>query len=109
MLMRDRYAEDAVIQFFPDFSILNFVSHLAGLKPYYRYIMSKDEQQKWNSKLTSYVPATLFVGALVPIIFHKRIPFLKNFPSIKARILFGLLFLAIPIAAGTYISVSSEA
>lgn len=40
--MRDRHTEDTVLQFFPDFSILNYVSHLAGLKPHYRFIMSKD-------------------------------------------------------------------
>lgn len=109
MLLRDRYSEDTVLQFFPDFTILSFISHLAGLKPYYKYILPKDEQQKWNNKLTSYVPAVLFVGALIPMIFHKRIPKLKNFTSVKARILFGLLYLTIPIGAGTYISASSQA
>lgn len=44
MLLRDQYVEDPVLQFFPDFSILSYVSHLAGLKPYYRYMMTKDEQ-----------------------------------------------------------------
>lgn len=108
MLLRDRYVEDPVLQFFPDFSILSYVSHLAGLKPYYRYMMTKDEQEKWNDRLTSYLPAVLFVGALVPIIFHKKIPKLKNFTSIKARVLFGLVFLCIPIFAGGYISMQSE-
>ncbi len=38
--MRDRYTEDTVIQYFPDFSVISYVSHLAGLKPYYRYMLS---------------------------------------------------------------------
>lgn len=58
--------------------------------------------------MTSYLPAVLFVGSLIPIIFHKRIPKLKNFTSIKARVLFGLLFLAVPVGVGAYISASSE-
>lgn len=59
--------------------------------------------------MTSYVPALLFFGALVPIIFHKRIPKIKNFTSVKARVLFGLLYMVFPIAAGVYISATSEA
>jgi hypothetical protein len=107
MLLRDRYIEDPVMQLFPDFGIINYVSHLAGLKPYYKYIMTKDESMRWNDKLTSYLPATLFVFSLIPIIFHKKIPKLNKFTSIKARVLFALFFLAIPVAAGGYISASS--
>jgi high-affinity K+ transport system ATPase subunit B len=55
------------------------------------------------------LPATLFVGALIPIIFHKKIPKLKNFTSIKARVLFALLYLAIPVTVGGFISAKSEA
>lgn len=51
MLIRDQPTEDTVIQYFSDFSIINYVSHLAGLKPYYRYIMSAEEQAKWKDKL----------------------------------------------------------
>jgi hypothetical protein len=109
MLIRDQPTEDTVIQYFSDFSIINYVSHLAGLKPYYRYIMSAEEQAKWKDKLNTYLPATLFVGDLIPIIFHKKIPKLNKFTSKKARVLFAMLFLAIPIGVGGFISAQSEA
>lgn len=44
MLLRDRYIEDPVLQFFPDFSIMSYVTHLTSIKPYYRYIMTNEER-----------------------------------------------------------------
>jgi hypothetical protein len=54
------------------------------------------------------VPASLFIASLIPIIFHKKIPKLKNFTSVKARILFALLYMIFPVGAGTFISFTSQ-
>ena len=44
----------------------------------------------------------------MPIIFHKRIPKLKEYTSKKARFFFGILFLSIPIITSSVIYGSSQ-
>lgn len=48
------------------------------------------------------MPGVLFVAAIAAIIFHKRIPKIKNFTSTKARVLFGLLWLSTPVIPTLY-------
>ena len=46
----------------------------------------------------------LLVVSLLPIVFHKRIPKLKNYPSWKARVPLALLYLMVPMTVGGYLS-----
>lgn len=92
MLLRDRYIEDTAMQFFPDFSMNNYLSHLMKLKASLQiHYVRRNTEKIWNNKLSSVVPASLFIASLIPIIFHKKIPKLRNFTSVKARISFALL------------------
>ena len=40
MLVRDKYQGDSVVKYFPDFSVLKYVQHISGFKPYYRSIFT---------------------------------------------------------------------
>lgn len=106
MLPRNIYAGDPVIEYFPDYSVLNFFSHLAGIKPAYKFAMTPNEAEKWMSKLssTNNLPMFLLVLAVLPIVFHKRIPKLKNYTGWKVRVPLSLLYLSVPTIAGGYLS-----
>lgn len=41
MLQRDIYIADPAQTYFPDFNVVNYSMHLAGAKPYYRYMLTK--------------------------------------------------------------------
>ena len=43
MLLRDKYKEDPVGKYFPDFSILKYVEHISASKPYYSIVWNKTQ------------------------------------------------------------------
>ena len=54
------------------------------------------------------MPGVLFTAAIAAIIFHKRIPKLRNFTSTKARVLFGLLWLSTPFIPAFYYAFNED-
>ena len=40
---RNIYTGDPVIEYFPDYSVINFFGHLAGAKPLYKYVFNQSE------------------------------------------------------------------
>jgi len=109
MLLRDLYVEDSILPLLPDFTVSNYLMQINGApKPYYKYISNKQDVNEINGGALQNLPPALFLTSLIPIFFHKRIPKLKNFTSKKARFLFGLLFLTIPITISGLIYAQSE-
>ena len=105
MLLRDHYAGDPAIEFFPDYSAINFMVHLTQAKPFYRYAFTVDEQERWKDKFSvpSYISSTLFFIALGLTFFHKRIPKIKNISGWKKRVPLTLLYFSFPFAISLYL------
>ena len=102
MLKRDQYKEDPCLQHFPDTSFESFQSYMAGLSPFRRMFMDNSEFEKELNFRNTCIVSTLFVS-LLPIFLHKRIYFLRNYHSRKARVLFGIAWVYLPMSAvGTY-------
>jgi hypothetical protein len=97
MLPRDVYPQDSIHRLIPDYSYEKYLHHLRGSKPYYRYAVTKEEQREWADKEMPISRIILQILAIGGIIFHKRIPVLKNYKSRKARVFFGFIFLGVTL------------
>jgi hypothetical protein len=103
MLPRDLHQADQIEKHFPDYSFYSFHYHAFSNKPYYKYIQFGNDNEKSRAFLKMLI-CYLICGC--GIVFHKRIPKLRNFTTKKARLLFGLLFVG---TASVFASVTSSA
>lgn len=104
MLERDKYEPDHCINHFPTPSYDEFCRHIFGGISFRRLFMQTSEFDASVSLRNNLIFATLFVSIL-PIIFHKKIYFFRNYQSRKARIFMGLGFFFIPSnIVGAYFS-----
>ena len=98
MLLRDKYESDSVRKYFPDFSIMKYLEHIGASKPYYSLVFNQTQAERWkswNEYSNNWVFAT-FCVAMLPVIFHKRIPGLKRFTGKLGRIMWGIFFIFVP-------------
>jgi len=73
-------------------------------KPYEKLIFNSEQGERWSGRVTfvNNVVTAIFTLALVPVIFYKKAPVLRKFPSKKARILWSLGILFIPTNIANY-------
>lgn len=95
MLERDRYEADQCMQHFPMASYDEFCRHIFGGISFRRLFMRTNEFDESAALRNNLIFGTLLVS-LLPIIFHKKIYFFRNYQSRKARIFMGIGWFFIP-------------
>ena len=95
MLERDKYQHDHCLNFFPNASLEEYVTYLSG--PYtFRRLFSQSADFVKQNEFRNNAVVGVFAVSTLPVIFHKKIYWFRNFTSRKSRILLGLLWLFVP-------------
>jgi len=97
---RDQYQGDYSRKYYPKDDITSYAKylHLMNAKPRYLAAVRKEDLEKmriliiWNATINI---ATLLVS-LLPVIFYKRLPWIRNFQSKFSRVLWSAAFVFIP-------------
>jgi hypothetical protein len=104
MLERDKYEPDHCLNHFPTASYDEFCRHIFGGITFRRLFMQTAEFDQSASLRNNLIFGTLLVS-LLPIVFHRKIYFFRNYQSKKARILMGLAWFFLPSnIVGAYFS-----
>lgn len=96
MLERDKYEPDFCINHFPNYSMEEYVVSLAGPYAFRRLLTNTDEFAKKMEFRNNMLFGTLVLSTL-PVFLHKKIYWLRNYTSKKSRILWGLLWVLVPV------------
>ena len=95
MLERDKYQPDHCLEHFPNASMEEYVSYLAG--PYtFRRLFNSSKDFAKQAEFRNNVIVGVFLLSTLPVIFHKKIYWFRNYTSKKSRILMGLAWVLIP-------------
>lgn len=97
---RDQYQGDYSRKYYPKDDIGSYAKYLnlMGGKPRYLSAVRKEDIDK--TKVLMNENGTLniatFVLSLLPVIFYKKIPWIRNFRSTFGRVMWSLAFLMVP-------------
>lgn len=104
MLERDKYDPDQCLQHFPNASYDEFCRHIFGGISFRRLFLITNEFDQSINLRNNFIFATLLVS-LIPIVFHRKIYFFRNYQSRKARIFMGIGWFFLPSnIVGAYFS-----
>ncbi len=96
MLDRDKYEPDHCMTQFPNASFEEYVSYLVGPLTFRRLFTHNKDFEKEAELRNNSLFGVLVLSAM-PVVFHKRIYWFRNYTSKKSRILMGLAWLLIPV------------
>lgn len=99
---RDIYKADYILRYYPRTDIMSYSKHLNLMtnKTYKLAMLKKQEMEQLTNQLqhNSILSTVAAVFAGVPIVFYKRIPWIRTFTSTRARVLWSIFFLLMPIS-----------
>lgn len=94
------YAGEYSRKYYPKVGLDSFANRfdIRNGKPHYISIFKKQERDNFDSILrwNSTIAISVLTLSLIPVIFYKRIPKLRNFTSKKARVLWSMFFIFVP-------------
>lgn len=95
MLERDKFESDPCTTHFPKATLEEYFVHIAGPFPF-RHIFTDTSDFRKQAEFRQNIVAGAALLSLMPIIFHRKIYWFRNYSSVKARVLMGLCWLLIP-------------